>query len=73
MSKKSRKSITFSDLMQIVQEVNKESYIKKTPTTSTYDFDLAIPFLKENGLDGYICFPSREKGLPLNSERRVYG
>ena len=72
-NEKSRKSISSTELMQILQEVNKKSYVEKTPTRSTYDFDLAIPFLKENRLDENICFRSSEKGLPLNSERRVYG
>ena len=55
-----------------MQEVNEKSYIEKTPTRSKYDFALAIPFLKENGLDRNICFRSLEKGLPLNSERQIY-
>lgn len=71
-SEKSRKSIASSDLVQVLQEVAKKSYVEKTSTRSKYDFDLAIPFLKENRLDGHICFRSFEKGLPLNSERRVY-
>ena len=71
-SEKSRKNIPFSDLIQILQEVDKKSLIKKSSTSSSFDFDLAIPFLREKGLDRHICFPSSEKGLPRNSERRVY-
>ena len=72
MSEKLRKNIPFSDLIQILQEVDKKSLIKKSSTSSSFDFDLAIPFLRKNGLDRHICFPSPEKGLPRNSERKVY-
>ena len=72
MSKKSRKSISSSEFIQIFQEVNKKSYVEKTPTRASYDFTLALPFIEENGLDGHIYFRSFEKGLPMNSERRIY-
>ncbi len=72
MNEKSRRRISFSDLGKILQEVNEKSYIEKTSTKSSWDFTLAIPFLKENGLDENICFRSFDKGLPLNSERKIY-
>ena len=73
MGEKSRKNISSSDLIQVLQEVGKKSYINKTATSSSYDFDLAIPFLREHDLDRHICFPSRDKKrFPLNSEREMY-
>ena len=72
MNGKSRETLSSSDLIQIFQEVNKKSYVERTPTRATYDFTLAIPFLKEKGLDESICFRSFEEGLPTNSERGIY-
>lgn len=71
-SEKLRKDISFSDLIRVLQEVDKKSLVKKSSTSSSYDLDLTIPFLRKNGLDRHICFPSFEKGLPRNSERGTY-
>ena len=40
----------------------------------SYDFNLAIPFLREHDLDTHICFPRppSRKIVPLNSEKNVY-
>ena len=72
MSGKSRKSISSTDLMKVLQEVSKKSHIKQTDTQSSFDFTLAISFLKENELDKYICFRTWERGFPSNSERGIY-
>ena len=69
---KSSKSLSSSDLMQIFQEVNKKSSVERTPTSSKYDFTLAIPFLKEKELDRHIWFRKLERNFPLNSERVIY-
>ena len=68
----SRKNISFSDLIRVLQEVDKKSLIKKSSTSLSYDFNLTITFLRKNGLDRHICFPSSERGLPRNSERGIY-
>ncbi len=75
MREKSRKNISSFDLIQVLQDVSKKSLIEKTDTNSSYDFDLAIPFLKEHDLDTHISFPRppSRKIVPLNSERNVYG
>ena len=74
MREKSRKNISASDLIQVLQDISKKSLIEKTETGMSYDFDLAIPFLREHDLDTHICFPRppSRKIIPLNSEKNVY-
>lgn len=74
MSKKTRKDISCSDLIQILQDVGQKSYIEKPDTSPSYDFDLAIPFLREHGLDTHLFFPRPPyKNIALlNSEKNVY-
>lgn len=73
--KKIRKSISATDLTQVLQIIHEESLIDRTDTTAGYDLDLARPFLKGQGLEGHILVHHqsfRESYFPLNSERNIY-
>lgn len=73
--KKIRKSISSTDLIQILQVIHEESLIKKTDTITEYDLDLANSFLKDRGFGDHIMAyhqSGRKRSFPLNSERNVY-
>lgn len=75
MKKPTRKNISSTNLIRVLKEIGRLSF-KETETGGTYDFDLAISFLRGEGLDKNIIDQPADKrigtGLPLNSERSVY-
>lgn len=76
MNKKTRRDISSTNLIRVLKEVDRLSCTKKTKSGRSYDYDLAIPFLRGEGLDKNIIHRRTDKGigtgLPLNSERSTY-
>ena len=67
------KNITFSELVEVFQDICKLSSIRRSDQSSKWDFDLALPFLESRSLHKHIAFASRDfKTLPLNSERHLH-
>lgn len=72
--RKIRKRISCADLSQVLNVVDRQSLIKKTANSISYDITLANPFLREQGLDSHIiCYKPRGKKLLLNRESPTYG
>lgn len=69
--KKTRKQISYADLTRILEVIYEKSYIKKPNGRGALDFDLARPFLKEQGVEDYILFVDKIP-FPLNSKRNIY-
>ena len=62
-----------SDLTAILQAVCKKSIIGKTQKGMSYDLELAIPLLTDEGLDDHIVFLQPQgKQFPWHPERSVY-
>ena len=69
----SRKHITLTRLVEIFQEIAKQSIISRSEKSSSWDLDLSSNYLHLQGLQDHIRFPShRENTSPLNSERNIY-
>ena len=67
------KRITFSELVEVFQEISQLSSIRKSDQSSKWDFHLSLPLLESRSLHKHITFASRNfKTLPLNSERHLY-
>ena len=68
------KNVKLSHLIKVFQTICQLSFISRSKTSSSWDFDLSLPFLEENMLRQNITFVSRRtfKNLPLNSERHIY-
>ena len=68
------KKIKQSHLIEVLRNVCELAFVKRSESSSTWNFKKTIPFLEENGLNKHITFVSRKSlNLPLNSERHLYG
>ena len=67
------KNVKLSHLIKVFQTICQLSFISRSEKSSSWDFDLSLPFLEENRLHQNITFVSRTfRNLPLNSERHIY-
>ena len=64
--------INSSKLIEVILEVANRSYKQSSDKTSSWNTDLAIPYLKQQKLDEHIFFQNAEHKFPLNSERKTY-
>ena len=71
---RARKSISSADLTKVLEAVHEESLTKKTENTTSYDFELARPFLKDRGLGDHVLVLEQgiSRSFPINSERNTY-
>lgn len=67
------KTIQYSSLVSILQEICSESLIERSEKSSSWDFERSVPVLKRHALQDNIRFPRRDfQSFPLNSERHLY-
>ena len=67
------KTIRYSELVKVFQEICNASLIEPSAKSSKWDFDRSASVLKEHALQRNISFAHRDfKTLPLNSERHLY-
>ena len=67
------KRLSFSKLIDILQNICQLSIIERSENSASWDFDLSVPFLETKGLENHITFISRTYNkFPLNSERPLY-
>ena len=68
-----RKRIAVSELVDVLHHACDLSYVTRSTTSSSYDFERSRPCLTEHDLHEHVTFVSRNfTQLPLNSERHVY-
>lgn len=68
-----RKSLSASELNTTLQTVCQESIISKGDSGMSWDLELAVPFLKDNGLaDHVFIHQPRGEHLPRHPERSIY-
>ena len=72
-SRSQLKKIPLTELTSVLQRLCQMSFVSRSATSSSYDFDRCLPYLTERGLQEHIIFVSGlSRRLPLNSDRHVY-